>query len=97
MAREFPQYSYAPSSSCCLGFPALRRNPQSKEAWAGWCCDSTGAVIPGAEVKLTGPTGAARTTQSDAEGKFLFPLLPPRNVQRESTEAGIQSRSGKRR
>ncbi|HSM86912.1 MAG TPA: carboxypeptidase regulatory-like domain-containing protein [Candidatus Limnocylindrales bacterium] len=40
--------------------------------------DSTGAVIPGAKVTLTGPTGSTTVT-SDNEGNFMFTRLVPGN------------------
>ncbi len=43
---------------------------------AGIVSDSSGAVIPDAAVTATGPTGK-KTVQTDAEGKFLLPLLIP--------------------
>jgi len=42
----------------------------------GVVVDSTGAVIPGAKVTLTGPTGNINLT-SDNEGNFLFTRLNP--------------------
>jgi hypothetical protein len=43
---------------------------------SGVVMDATGAVVPGAKVTLTEPTGT-RTATSDTEGKFSFPLLTP--------------------
>ena len=42
---------------------------------AGVVVDTTGGVLPGATVTLTGAAGAA-TTQADAEGRFTFGRLP---------------------
>ncbi|MGZ4789493.1 MAG: carboxypeptidase regulatory-like domain-containing protein, partial [Terriglobales bacterium] len=38
--------------------------------------DSTGAVVPGASVTLSGATGT-KSLQSDDQGQFTFPLLSP--------------------
>ncbi len=43
---------------------------------SGTVYDSTGAVVPGAKVTLSGPTGT-RDVDADNEGRFLFPLLTP--------------------
>jgi len=40
--------------------------------------DSTGAVIPGAKVTLSGPTGS-RDVTTTGDGRFIFPLLTPGN------------------
>jgi hypothetical protein len=42
----------------------------------GVVVDSTGAVVPGAAVTLSGATGT-KTYQTDDQGQFLFPLLSP--------------------
>ena len=42
---------------------------------AGVVVDTTGGVLPGATVTLTGAAGGA-TTQADAEGRFTFGRLP---------------------
>ncbi len=43
---------------------------------AGTVRDQSGAVIPGAEVKVTQTaTGASRTTASNEEGRYIFPTL----------------------
>src|SRR2546423_2841722 len=43
---------------------------------AGSVVDSSGAVVPGAKVSITGPTGIKSDT-TNQEGQFLFPLLSP--------------------
>jgi len=42
----------------------------------GMVVDSTGAVVPGASVTLSGATGD-KTLQTDEQGQFSFPLLSP--------------------
>src|SRR5258708_31311085 len=56
--------------------------------------DSYGAVIPGADIKLTGPTGT-RTTKSDEEGKFLFSLLPPATYNVRVEKSGFKASEAK--
>src|SRR5207248_10429061 len=43
---------------------------------AGSVVDSSGAIVTGAKVTLSGPTGTKSDT-TNAEGQFLFPLLTP--------------------
>ena len=43
---------------------------------AGRVTDETGAVLPGATVTLSGPD-EARVTQSDPNGDYVFPAVPP--------------------
>src|SRR5438045_2388211 len=43
---------------------------------AGSVVDSSGAVVTGAKVSITGPTGTKSDT-TNQEGQFLFPLLSP--------------------
>src|SRR3954469_14549861 len=43
---------------------------------SGAVVDSSGAIVPGAKVSITGPTGTKSDT-TNAEGQFLFPLLTP--------------------
>src|SRR5213082_2202912 len=43
---------------------------------AGSVVDSSGAVVAGAKVSITGPTGT-KTDITNQEGQFLFPLLTP--------------------
>ena len=39
---------------------------------AGAVVDETGAVLPGATVRLSGPAGGMRVTQSDGDGEYAF-------------------------
>lgn len=43
----------------------------------GEIVDPTGAVVPGANVTLRSEAGLRRETASDAQGHYLFALLPP--------------------
>src|SRR5256885_14410540 len=43
---------------------------------AGTVVDSSGAVVAGAKVTISGPTGTKADT-TNSEGQFLFPLLSP--------------------
>src|SRR4051812_2408455 len=43
---------------------------------SGSVVDSSGAIVTGAKVTITGPTGS-KTDSTNQEGQFLFPLLSP--------------------
>src|SRR6267154_5215215 len=45
----------------------------------GRITDESGAVIPGARVTLTGPTGAIRSTRSGADGTYSLTGVAPGN------------------
>ena len=55
-----------------LGVGAFAQESAVKGNLGGVVVDSTGAVVPGAKVTLTGPTGNTTVT-SDNEGNFIFP------------------------
>src|SRR5215469_10079865 len=59
-----------------LGVAAVAQESAVKGNIGGIVTDTTGAVVPGAKVTLTGPTGN-ETVTSDAEGNFLFSRLNP--------------------
>src|SRR5438270_866398 len=59
-----------------LGVGAFAQESAVKGNLGGVVVDSTGAVIPGAKVTLTGPTGNSSVT-SDTKGNFLFSRLAP--------------------
>ncbi len=56
--------------------PAGAQETAVKGNLAGTVYDSTGAVVPGAKVTLSGPMGTKSET-SDGVGSFVFPLLVP--------------------
>ncbi len=64
---------------------------------SGTVSDSTGAVLPGAEVVLLNEdTGIVRTTQADEGGRYSAPSLSLGNYRVTATLAGFQTeiRSG---
>ena len=64
---------------------------------SGTVKDSSGAVLPGAQVVvLNEDTGVPRTVQSDTEGRYLAPLLALGNYRVTVTQQGFQTevRSG---
>ena len=60
----------------CLGTAGFAQESSVKGNLGGVVVDQTGAVIPGAKVTLTGPTGNVSVT-SDREGNFVFFRLNP--------------------
>lgn len=63
----------------CLAMAALPLQAQSgASSLSGLVTDPTGAVIPGAEIRLQNPsTGIDQGRQADEAGRYTFPLLPP--------------------
>lgn len=59
-----------------LSVPATAQESTVKGNLSGTVVDSSGSVVPGAQVTLSGAAGT-KTLTTDAEGNFLFPLLVP--------------------
>ena len=58
----------------------------------GHVFDPTGAAVAGSTVKVQDPTTSwTRTVQSNSEGLYEFPLVPPGNYQITVTQAGFQT------
>jgi hypothetical protein len=55
--------------------------------------DASGAVLPGATVEATSPTGVVQSTTADGVGGFRFPSLPSGTYKLTATLQGFQSRS----
>ena len=61
----------------CLNVPILSAQVTSTATLQGTVTDTTGGVIPGAEVKITNKsTGDVRTAVSNTSGVYSFNLLP---------------------
>ncbi len=54
--------------------PAVAQESAVKGNLGGTVYDSSGAVVPGAKVTITGPIGS-KSMESDGQGNFLFQLL----------------------
>lgn len=61
--------------ACCLACVGTRA--QDTGAIEGVVSDSSGAVLPGAEVSLTGAGGFSRTVTTNTQGKYILQGLPP--------------------
>src|SRR5580765_7447097 len=62
--------------SLFLGLVAVAQDSSVKGNLGGTVVDPTGAVVPGAKVTLSGPTGT-QTINSENDGNFLFSRLVP--------------------
>jgi hypothetical protein len=66
--------------------------PQASSSLTGVVTDSSGAVIPGAQVNASNlETGAERSTESNEQGLYTIPLLPPGMYQVAVTKEGFRS------
>ena len=67
---------FVPVLIVLFSFGLLAQESAVKGSLGGTVFDSSGAVVSGAKVTLTGPTGT-RTTSTDSSGRFLFDVLTP--------------------
>lgn len=64
---------------------------QFRSSIEGAVTDSSGAVVAEAQVSLTNTdTGVSQTTQSNGEGLYRFPSLPPGSYKLTATKQGFQ-------
>src|SRR5215469_3736169 len=72
---------------------ALPAHAQYRASLQGTVADSSGAMIPGAQLTLTDQeTNRALTTTSDATGVFSFNQLPPSTYRLEVAHAGFKKK-----
>ncbi|HZY71524.1 MAG TPA: carboxypeptidase-like regulatory domain-containing protein [Edaphobacter sp.] len=81
--------------ACCallLAFCATANAQTATGQFNGHVTDENGAVVVGAQVTLANSqSGLTRTTTTNGEGFYLFPLLPPGNYKITATQTGFQS------
>src|SRR5260370_36991053 len=71
-------------------FPAMAQDQSSARGnLSGLVYDSTKALVPGAQVTITGPIGS-QTQTTTAEGSFLFSTLIPRNYAVHVQQTGFK-------
>ena len=76
----------------CFLLGAQNAFAQATAQVSGLVTDAGGAVVPGAEVKITNTdTGAIRTTQSKSDGSYVFPELAIGPYKLEVKKQGFQS------
>lgn len=79
-------------AAMCLLAPALSGQAVSIAEVSGVVSDSTGGVIPGAQVKvIETEKQLIRTAVTDAGGRYLFPNLPVGPYRLEATASGFKS------
>src|SRR3954463_7948053 len=79
-------------TACVLFITAIQMQGQAVNGTLlGTLTDSSGAVVPGAQVTITETgTGIPHSTQSNASGNFVFPNLPPGNYNVTSEAHGFK-------
>jgi len=71
---------------------AVRAQESASSGITGEVVDSSKAGVPGATITVTNlGTNAQRVTQSDSEGRFAFPNLPPANYSVRVELSGFQT------
>src|ERR1700704_945218 len=80
--------------SLFLGLAAVAQDSSVKGNLGGTVVDSTGAVIPGAKVTLSGPTGT-QTVNSEGDGNFLFSRLAPGTYSLKVEKQGFKAADAK--
>ena len=84
-------------SSCLASTTSLQAQTTSATVF-GSVQDSQGGSLPGATVTLTSRTqGNALTATTDAEGRFVFPIVRPDSYTLRVTHAGLQDRRADQR
>src|SRR5262245_59576457 len=79
-------------SLCCVLFFCGIGWAQATAQIAGTVRDTSGAVIPGVEIKVTQTaTGASRTAVSNEEGRYVFANLPLGPYMLEANQPGFTS------
>jgi hypothetical protein len=64
--------------SLLLAIFAFGQNPTAQ--LTGTVTDVSGATVPGTKLQITNvDTGVALQTESNADGVYVFPVLPPGN------------------
>ena len=75
----------------CIQF-VPRAYAQATTSLGGRVTDPTGAIIPGAQLRLVlAATGAARTYVSNASGEYQFSQLPPGRYNLTASASGFAS------
>jgi len=87
MFARFPQFAVPLLLGLLLSSPAFA---QFRSAIEGTVTDPSGAVVPDAQVTLTNvDTGISKSVQSNGEGLFRFPSLPPGRYKLTATKQGF--------
>ena len=85
--RRSAQFAVLLVLGLLLSFPSFA---QFRSGIEGTVTDSTGAVVPDAKVTLSNmDTGISKSVQSNGEGLFRFPSLPPGRYKVTATKQGF--------
>lgn len=77
---------------CCCLFGTTAAVAQERAGTiTGVISDPTGAVIPRAQIRATGPGGVTLTTVSDAQGRYVLPEVAPGEYQLEVITEGFET------
>src|SRR6266481_3471343 len=72
--------------------PSVMAQTSSTGALTGRITDSSGAVVPGANLTLTSvDTAQSRTAATGPDGTYTFGLLPPGNYQLKIEASGFKT------
>ena len=74
--------------------PASVRSQTNTGSVSGVITDSTGALIPGATITLTGSDGKQQTVSSDGEGRYNLPRIPAGQYTMRVTSPGFSVAEG---
>ncbi len=74
--------------------PASVRSQANTGSVSGVITDSTGALIPGATITLTGSAGKQQTVSSDGEGRYNLPRIPAGQYTMRVTAPGFSVAEG---
>jgi hypothetical protein len=89
-----PQPAFAPAAKAAAGAAFGVRGqvtaPAGSVTIAGVVTDRSGAVVPGATVRLTDSIGGVHTVTTDASGRYAFQGAVPGNYQAQIQASGFQ-------
>ena len=77
--------------SCSLAVEAGAQSGVSTGSILGFVTDTSGAVVPGAEVVITSNTGYRRTVTSADDGSYRALLLPPGSYEVSASRTGFKT------
>src|SRR5579872_1852381 len=93
MSRSVSSVQRALSLIACIVFSTVMAQAQYRTSIQGVVTDTSGAVIPGANLTLTNPaTGEKQTRVSDDTGVYNFNALPPARYRLEADKSGFQKK-----
>jgi len=89
MAKKWSALFVVLAVFLALSLPTAAQESAVKGTIDGVVVDSSGASVPGAKVTLDGPEGS-KTTNTDNQGNFTFPLLIPGRYNVKAEKQGFK-------